>query len=231
VFVSSDGPPNLIRAAESQSLLRRKGDNMKSQTISLALTILLLCFRASAQWVQTNGPYGGNIRCIVGSGTNLFAGTQGSGVYRSTNGGTWWSAVNAGLTDHSGTSSSVFALALSPDGTGGTNLFAGTEGDGVFRSTNNGSTWTWTSSGLTYTSVLSIVISGPNLFAGIVGGGVYRSTNNGTNWNRVGPYVNVLCLATSGPNVFAGCPSSIFHPLQNATMDHELSVVFCAMRR
>jgi len=29
-----------------------------------------------AQWMQTNGPYGGTVRCLVASGTNLFAGTE-----------------------------------------------------------------------------------------------------------------------------------------------------------
>ena len=34
-----------------------------------------------AQWIQTNGPYGGSL-CIAVSGTNLFAGTGGGGVWR-----------------------------------------------------------------------------------------------------------------------------------------------------
>ena len=36
-----------------------------------------------AQWVQTDGPYGGDINCFAMSGSTLFAGT-GRGVYRST---------------------------------------------------------------------------------------------------------------------------------------------------
>jgi len=35
-----------------------------------------------AQWVQTNGPYGGFVQCFAVSGTNLFAGTSGGGVWR-----------------------------------------------------------------------------------------------------------------------------------------------------
>ena len=35
-----------------------------------------------AEWVQTNGPYGGNISSFAVSGTNLFAGTFGGSVWR-----------------------------------------------------------------------------------------------------------------------------------------------------
>ncbi len=117
---------------------------------------------AHAQWVQTNGPYGGYINCFTVSGTNLFAGTSG-GVFLSTNNGTSWTAVNNGLTN-----TDVRALAVS-----GTNLFAGTSG-GVFLSTNNGTSWTAVNTGLTNTHVRSLAVSGTNLFAGTWGGGVWR---------------------------------------------------------
>ena len=74
-----------------------------------------------AQWIQTNGPYGGNVYSFAVSGTNLFVGTDG-GVFLSTNSGTSWTEVNSGLTN-----TFVRALAVS-----GTNLFAGTMGGGVW---------------------------------------------------------------------------------------------------
>jgi hypothetical protein len=75
---------------------------------------------AHAQWVQTNGPYGGRIISLAVSGTNLFAGAEG-GVFLSTNNGANWTAT--GLTR-----AWVNALAVS-----GTDLFAGTWGGGVWR--------------------------------------------------------------------------------------------------
>ncbi len=119
-----------------------------------------------AQWVQTNGPYGGSIQSFAVSGTNLFAGTYYGGVYggdvfRSTNNGTSWTATGLTYT-------TVLSLAVS-----GTNLFAGTYG-GVFLSTNNGTSWTAVNTGLTSTYVLSLAVSGANLFAGTYGGGVWR---------------------------------------------------------
>ena len=150
-----------------------------------------------AQWIQTNGPYGGFINCFAVSGTNLFAGTTRGGVFLSTNNGTSWSAVNTGLwyTD-------VRALAVS-----GTNLFAGTYGGGVFLSTNNGTSWRAVMTGLTNMNVRALAVSGTNLFAGTSGGGVFISTNNGTSWRAVNTGLtstDVLALAVSGTNLFAG---------------------------
>ena len=52
--------------------------------------------------------------------TTLYAGTAGGGVFKSTNGGGNWSAVNTGLTCYS----SVYALAIDPATP--TTLYAGT---------------------------------------------------------------------------------------------------------
>ena len=76
-----------------------------------------------AQWQQSNGPYGGDIRTLATSGSNLFAGTNGGGVFLSTNNGSTWAAVNTGLTNLY-----VYSLTIS-----GSNLFAGTLGISVFR--------------------------------------------------------------------------------------------------
>ena len=117
---------------------------------------------SDAQWVQTNGPYGGFVVSLAGSGSNLFAGTN-RGVFLSTNNGAKWTAINNGLTD-----TDVRQLALS-----GTNLFAGTNG-GVFLSTNNGTDWAAVNSGLTSTDVLALAESGTDLIAGTLDGGVWR---------------------------------------------------------
>ena len=57
---------------------------MRTKAIGLALAIVLLRPFAPAQWVQTNGPCGGTVNCLLASGTSLFAGTD-AGVFRSTN--------------------------------------------------------------------------------------------------------------------------------------------------
>jgi hypothetical protein len=170
--------------------------------------LVVLCLINSAnplraQWVQTNWPSTSSIQCFAVSGPNLFAGTSGGGVFLSTNSGGSWAGVDSGLTK-----TYVFALAVSPNGAGGMNLFAGTWG-GVFLSTNSGTNWTAVDSGLTKTFVYALAVSpngagGMNLFAG-TDGGVFLSTNNGTSWTAVLPMnTNVSAFAVSGTNIFAG---------------------------
>lgn len=128
----------------------------------LAVGFIITTSQLTAQWIQTNGPYGGTVYCFAVSGTNLFAGTGGGGVFLSTNNGESWTEVNNGLT-----TSSVRAFIVS-----GTDLFAGTLG-GVFLSTNNGASWTEVNNGLTNLAAYSLAVSGTNLFAG-TDGGVWR---------------------------------------------------------
>jgi hypothetical protein len=116
----------------------------------------------------------------TGNGSNLFAGGDPFGVYRSTNNGATWTLVNNGLTDLRITS------LVSPDGT---NLFAGGAG-GVYLSTDNGNNWTSVGTGLT-TGVFSLAVSadGLTLVAGTTGFGV---------WKR--PLSEMLAVTGVGPD-------------------------------
>lgn len=152
-----------------------------------------------AQWVPTDGPYGGFIFAITPKGTDLFVGTPVAGVFRSTDNGANWTAVNNGLTPRF-----VHSFAVM-----GSNLFAGTEGGGVFLSTNNGDSWTAANTGITAADIGSILVSGTDLFAcERQGGGVFRSTNNGTSWTAVNTGLSngaleISALTRGGTNPFA----------------------------
>ena len=89
---------------------------MKTSTTfyTVLIVVFFLTATLNAQWVKTNGPEGGDVYCFATIGTNLFAGTWGSGVFFSTDNGTSWTSVNSGLTYNV-----VYALAVK-----GTNLFA-----------------------------------------------------------------------------------------------------------
>jgi ligand-binding sensor domain-containing protein len=168
---------------------------MRTQFICLALAIVLLCPFASAQQMKSNGPYGGSIHSFAVSGTNLFVGTGGGGVFLSTDNGSSWTEVNSGLMN-----TCVYSLAVS-----GTNLIAGTNG-GVFLSTNNGTSWTSTGPGFA-AEVFSLAVSGTNLFAGTIVYGIFLSTNNGRSWTAASAGLTnkwVWSLAVSGTNLFAG---------------------------
>src|ERR1035437_8893370 len=163
-----------------------------------------------AQWVQTNGPYGGFIYSLTVSGTNLFAGTN-AGVYLSTNNGTSWVAVNNGLMTRN-----VMTLVVD-----GINIFAGTD-VGVFLSTDNGSIWTAVNSGLANGFVNTLAVSsngtgGTNPFAG-TNSGVFLTTNNGSNWTQSGlANSKIITLAASSSNLFAGTDGGVFLSTNNGT--------------
>ena len=97
----------------------------------------------------------------------LYAGTDGGGVFKSTDGGTNWTAMNNGLTNPA-----INALAINPQTPdtlyAGVNAYGG--GVGVFESTNGGTNWT--ANGLPNTVVHALAIDPMNpsiLYAGTAG--------------------------------------------------------------
>jgi hypothetical protein len=194
------------------------------QTLFFFLLVTQICF---AQWVQTNGPYGGDISCLTVNGTNLFAGTP-DGVYLTTNNGGNWLPVNNGLPNIG-----INVLTVS-----GNNLFAGTS-VGIFLSTNNGTSWTAANTGLPPdTAVLSMVVNGSNLFAGTDGHGVFLSTNDGTSWTAMnnglfinGSFVSILDIAVLGSIVFATDGMWVFRSSDNGASWTQLGQWFGTISR
>ena len=132
-----------------------------------------------AFWAQTNGPQGGDgIALATNPSGHVFVGTQGGGIFRSTDNADTWAGINNGLTD-----TNVQALAINNAG----HIFSQEPSAAEFlRSTDNGDTWTAASNGLDSLSVRSLAInSGGDIFAGTFYGGIYRSTDNGENWTAV----------------------------------------------
>ncbi len=173
-----------------------------SKFISIVFyTIILICpLPLNAQWIRVQGsiPFDVTVRAFIsytnGSGERvLFAGTEGAGVFRSTNDGLNWTGVNSGLTDYE-----VYSLVISD-----TTIFAGTLGGGVLRSSVNNINWSEANTGMTGSEIYSLTISGSDIYAGAFFGGVFRSTNNGNTWRSAGLYY-ILSLLSSGEYLFAG---------------------------
>ena len=143
-----------------------------------------------------------NVSCfsLLVNGSDIFAGTQGGGVYLSSDNGTNWSQINTGLT-------MLYVYALTSNGT---YVFAGTyhdgttNGAGVFRSSDNGLTWTQVISGLTNNTIMSLAVKGGYLFAGTDGGGIFRSIDNGDNWTNVASGVVHTLKVVCGTDLYAG---------------------------
>jgi PKD repeat protein len=109
----------------------------------------------------------------------VYTGIDGSGVYRTTNGGTLWlpATTQPGNTQ-------IRALVINP--VAHSRLFTGTYGGGVYQSTDSGDHWnTCSNTGLANLNVLSLVsdVNG-RLYAGTENG-VYTSTDNCTSWAAV----------------------------------------------
>jgi len=107
------------------------------------------------------------------------------GIYKTTNGGASWNAVNDGLpTELWGFEFVVSALMIDPKNS--FTLYAGTA-IGVFKSTNGGANWSAANSGLTEPiTSLAIDSLNPNtLYAGTAQRGVFKSTDAGSTWNAV----------------------------------------------
>ncbi len=172
---------------------------------------------------QGGGPPGGIVVAIAidpASPATLYAGTIGGGVFKSTDGGQSWTAVNFGLT-----SRIVTSLAIDP--TRPNTLYAGTIGGGVFKSIDGGQSWTAANSGLPVisfpsippiVSALAIDPSSPDtIYAGVFGtstDGVFKSTDGGASWTNSVLFntpVLAMVIDPSDPAIlYAGTGDGIF---------------------
>jgi len=136
-----------------------------------------------------------DVRAIAGTTNDLYCGSPGFGIARSTDNGHLWHLTPAQPTD-----SNIQALAY----TGGT-LFAGTQG-GVFVSTDHGATWNAFNTNLANYNVLSLAIDGTTILAGTSGSGVFQSPVASSSWSPVNSGLGdptVLALSVN-TNLLAG---------------------------
>ncbi|MBS1904162.1 MAG: hypothetical protein JSS75_10690 [Bacteroidetes bacterium] len=135
---------------------------------------------------------------ITVSGSNIIVADEfGSGVVVSSNAGTTWTIVMAGLA-----SSAVTCLASL-----GTSRFAGTTYDGIYRSTDNGMSWSLAGATLRHSAIIDMTTLGSDLFAATAQG-IVRSTDFGTSWQSTGlTNVVVLRLYAVGASLYASLPN------------------------
>ena len=126
----------------------------------------------------------------------IHAGTEGAGVYRSSNGGLLWGEANAGLPN-------VNVLALAYDWQG--NIYAASWGDGVYKHEPAACCWSERNVGLACKHVYALVLDGQgNMYAGTYAG-VYRSTDGAQSWHSCGlANKPVRTLLVEGQAIYAG---------------------------
>ena len=120
-------------------------------------------------WVQTNGPYGGDINTLYATPEGLlFAGTGGAGIFRSTDLGNSWTPANTGLPDFSG--DGLFAAVYAQKRK---MLYAGS-GE-LYASADGGDTWHHVPTLQKRVSVSGIVTIGARVYISTFGDGVWYS--------------------------------------------------------
>jgi photosystem II stability/assembly factor-like uncharacterized protein len=172
-------------------------------------------------WVRVGStPSGGGVHGIAVDPTNsstVYAG-NGKGLFKSTNAGTNWSAVNSGT---------VYALAIDPQGS--STLYASVGGSGVFKSTDAGESWSSVNSGLPAETIfvmnsapfypVSILVIDPRNTSTVYAGthsGVFKSTDGGASWGAVNAGLTTLSVGSLAidPNntntVYTGTAGGVF---------------------
>ena len=105
----------------------------------------------------------------------LFAGTNGDGAFRSTDGGASWTPLDIDAT--------VWGVSVDPDD--GNVVYAGSNGNGVYKSIDAGVSFAPVGSPAVGV-VFSLAKSGHRLYAGTASGGVSVSEDGGATWRNTG---------------------------------------------
>ena len=157
--------------------------------LGLALTALLLCPAALPAGTNTwtvDGPDGGNVRDLSLDPQNpmvLYAATEGSGVWRTGNGGQFWSTGSEGLDDLQ-----ILSVTAHPTFRG--RVYATTP-SGVAISEDFAGQWLGISGGLGDAVPSGAFGIDPQIgtvvYLGTLQHGVYKSTTSGFAWEPTGP--------------------------------------------
>lgn len=166
-----------------------------------------------------------SIQALAAAKQSVYAGSFGSGIFRSDDRGATWTPVNSGLTDLF-----ILSLAVAPDGA----VYAGTFQGGVFRSRDGGKTWQPINAGLKWLEIKVLLISRGVMYAG-TGNGVYRFSEDEDRWTVLTKGLDeilvhalamsadrILFAGTSGKGVFRrSAEDQGWTRLSRGLVDHE----------
>ncbi|MDZ4746413.1 MAG: T9SS type A sorting domain-containing protein [bacterium] len=203
-------------------------------------TVISCANKVQAQWVSSNGPFGGAITALMPVGPLLYAGTQSGGVWLSSNNGVAWTKITSGVKHITGFAvrgTTLFAATdkgvFFTDDQGATWHYAyapqpgnvlsitivdsivivGTGNQGMFWSTDHGSVWSWTQSKIESKRIRAMAFNSRTLFAATYDG-VFVSSDSGRNWKSHVPasprYHEVTALSFMDSTIFVASSKGVF---------------------
>jgi photosystem II stability/assembly factor-like uncharacterized protein len=160
---------------------------------ALILTVSI-SFSLHAQWMNTNGPYGGFVSDIIKVNSFIFIATGPGGIYRSADDGVKWNRFTDGLP------SKPYCHAIAAIGT---TIYASINAHGIYKSTDFGRSWVPTGQNLEGQTFLKLSAFGSDLYAAHIDNGLYYTDNGGNTWVKKGTNIGrVRNLAMVNENLF-----------------------------
>ena len=155
-------------------------------------------FCLNAQWTITSGPVRPTV-CFAKNSNFIFSGTSSAssfdGVYRTSNQGASWAAVN-----NDGVSTNIADIICVGE------AVLAAQDNQIFLSLDNGDNWSSVSSNIGTGFITCLAKRGTELFA--AGQGIYYSNNLGLTWSTVIPFVSTgggnSGLSVFGDTIFVG---------------------------
>lgn len=134
----------------------------------------------------------------------IYLGTVGSGIYRSTNGGTDWAEINSGIT-----SKRIWSIYKTSN-----TIFASSLNGNLYRSTNGGDNWENANNCISSTTIIKeFATYKGKLFGTSTNKGAYMSSDNGTTWATHNSGIGVLvakALEIANGELYVGVLQSVY---------------------
>ena len=186
IFRSSDNGSTWVSKSAGLTDLRGSGVlNVGSRLVYVSPIGVFISTNQGDSW-KAAGLSGTDARSIAAINETLFVGTNGAGIYKSTDWGVNWLAVNNGLNG----ATNFRAI----ESKGNTLFAAGPTGTGVFRSLDLGANWTLLSGGLASSSYRGFASNTDIIVAGSFGAGVFYSKDNGNTWTTINAGLSDLTI-------------------------------------
>ena len=208
--------------------------NSKRRLCIIFIGILAFQFtqlKADNFWEETPTPSVGYVYSMtMCPNDNIFVGTFGNGVWRSTDGGEEWSESGNDLSGKdvwsmaSNSQNHIFVTAL---------VGFGNDAN-LYKSSNNGDNWVEIGGSLSSAPGEVAISSDDDIYVGTEGGHIYRSLDNGDNWEQVyngsgatAIFINAIACA-GNETIYAGVGddySGSGHVLQSTNNGETWSIV------